>query len=50
VKGAGAGLFLADHLLRQAPPSLLAFAASDGTLALLTLAVLLAARRPATLA
>jgi len=48
VKGAGAGLFLADHLLRQSPPLLLAFAASDGTLALLTLAVLLATRRPAT--
>jgi hypothetical protein len=37
LKGAGAVLFLLDHLLRHSPASFLLFAASDGTLAILTL-------------
>jgi hypothetical protein len=41
LKGAGAVAFLADHYLNGSPRSLLLFAASDGTLALVTLAALL---------
>jgi hypothetical protein len=37
LKGAGATVFLLDHLIRHSPASFLMFAASDGTLALLTL-------------
>ena len=37
LKGAGALAFVLDHVLRQSPRSFLLFAASDGTLALLTL-------------
>ena len=37
LKGCGAALFIADHLLRGSPPSYLLFAAADGTLALVTL-------------
>ena len=37
LKGAGALLFVADYLLRGSPAMFLLFAASDGTLALLTL-------------
>lgn len=37
LKGAGALLFLADYFVRHSPRSFLLFAASDGTLALLTL-------------
>ena len=44
-KGLGAALFVADHLWRGSPRSFLLFAASDGLLALLTLALLL--RSPA---
>jgi hypothetical protein len=40
LKGAGAALFLADYFIRHSPPSFLLFAASDGVLALLTLAAL----------
>jgi hypothetical protein len=36
LKGAGAVLFLLDYFLRGSPASFLLFAASDGTLALLT--------------
>lgn len=36
LKGAGATLFILDYVLRGSPPSFLLFAASDGTLALLT--------------
>jgi len=43
-KGLGALLFLFDHLLRGSPASFLLFLITDGTLALLTLALLL--RRP----
>jgi len=39
-KGLGAGLFITDHLTRDSPPTFLVFAATDGLLALLTLAVL----------
>jgi hypothetical protein len=37
LKGCGAALFIADHLLRGSPSSYLLFAAADGTLALVTL-------------
>ena len=36
----GAGLFVADHLLRGSPASFLVFAASDGALGLVTLVLL----------
>ncbi len=41
MKGAGALLFVADHLLRGSPAAYLLFALTDGTLALLTLWALL---------
>jgi hypothetical protein len=44
LKGAGAVAFLLDYLFRGSPPSFLLFAASDGTLALVTLYALLARR------
>lgn len=44
LKGAGAAAFLVDHFLRGSPRSFLLFAASDGTLALLTLYGLLTER------
>jgi hypothetical protein len=44
LKGAGATAFVLDHVLRGSPTSFLLFAASDGLLALLTLAALLASR------
>jgi hypothetical protein len=40
LKGAGAAAFVLDYVLRHSPPSFLLFAASDGVLALLTLAAL----------
>ena len=40
LKGAGAVAFLLDYYFRGSPASFLLFAASDGTLALLTLLVL----------
>jgi hypothetical protein len=43
-KGLGALLFLVDHFTEGSPPSFLLFSATDGALALLTLALLL--RRP----
>jgi hypothetical protein len=43
LKGGGAIAFVLDHLLRGSPKSFLLFAASDGTLALLTLWALTAA-------
>jgi hypothetical protein len=45
LKGAGAVVFVLDHLLRGSPPIFLLFALSDGALALLTLAVLISDRR-----
>ena len=44
LKGAGAAAFVLDYLLRGSPPSFLLFAASDGTLAALTLWALLKER------
>ena len=46
LKGAGAAAFLLHYFLGSAPRAFLLFAASDGALALLTLAALL--REPAT--
>jgi hypothetical protein len=40
LKGAGAIAFLVDYLVRHSPASFLLFAASDGTLAVLTLLAL----------
>jgi hypothetical protein len=42
LKGAGAIAFVVDYFLRGSPASFLLFAASDGTLAVLTLYALLA--------
>jgi hypothetical protein len=42
LKGAGAAAFLLDYFLRGSPRSFLLFAASDGTLALLTVIALIA--------
>jgi hypothetical protein len=44
LKGAGAIIFIVDYTLRGSPASFLLFAASDGTLALITLAALLRTR------
>jgi hypothetical protein len=46
-KGLGAALFVADHWLRGSPSSFLLFAATDGTLALLTAVLLLRGSRRA---
>ena len=49
LKGAGAAAFVLDYVYRHSPASFLLFAASDGTLAVLTLAALVASRHtPAT--
>ena len=45
LKGLGALTFLLDYYFRHSPPSFLLFAASDGTLALLTLWVLMTTRQ-----
>jgi hypothetical protein len=47
LKGAGALAFILDYLLRGSPGTFLLFAASDGTLAVVTLGALLASRRRA---
>jgi hypothetical protein len=44
LKGAGAVLFIADHVFRGSPDSFLLFAACDGTLALVTLWALIGTR------
>jgi hypothetical protein len=44
LKGAGAAAFLLDHVVRHSPRSFLLFAASDGALALITLAALVSSR------
>lgn len=44
LKGAGAAAFLVDYVVRHSPASFLLFAASDGILALLTLAALAGSR------
>jgi len=46
LKGGGAAAFILDHFLRGSPASFLLFAASDGTLALVTLVALLKTQRP----
>jgi hypothetical protein len=46
LKGAGALAFGLDYAFRGSPPSFLLFAASDGSLAVITLAALLASRTP----
>jgi hypothetical protein len=48
LKGAGAVTFLIDYVVRHSPASFLLFAVSDGTMALLTLAALMAGRRYGT--
>jgi hypothetical protein len=49
LKGAGAAAFLLDYVVRrQSPASFLLFAASDGTLAVLTLLALLTSVRAAS--
>jgi hypothetical protein len=45
LKGLGAAVFIAEHLWNAGPQSYLLFAATDGTLALVTLALLLASRK-----
>ena len=45
LKGLGAATFLLDYFIRHSPRSFLIFAASDGTLALLTLWVLVSTPR-----
>lgn len=45
LKGAGALTFVLDYVVRHSPASFLLFAVSDGTLAILTLWALLAAKR-----
>jgi hypothetical protein len=45
LKGAGAAAFLLDYAFRGSPASFLLFAASDGTLALLTLLALMGSRK-----
>jgi hypothetical protein len=49
LKGGGALVFVLDHFLRHSPASFLLFAASDGTLALLTLWALVRQPQPAAL-
>jgi hypothetical protein len=44
LKGAGAIAFLTDYVVRHSPASFLLFAASDGTLAVLTLAAIAGSR------
>ena len=44
LKGAGAVVFIADYVVRHSPASFLLFAASDGTIALLTLAAFVGGR------
>lgn len=46
LKGGGALAFVLDHVVRESPPAFLLFAATDGTLALVTLWALLAASPP----
>lgn len=45
-KAAGSLLFVVDHFARGSPDSFLLFAATDGTLALVTLVLLLQAKEP----
>jgi len=49
-KGLGAALFVVDHVAHGSPVAFLLFAATDGSLALVTLVLLLRARRAASAA
>lgn len=46
VKLLGAGLFIGDHFIRGSPASFLLFAATDGSIGLLTLLALVRTNRP----
>ena len=48
LKGAGAAVFIADYFLNASPAAFLLFAASDGVLALWTLAALSSGPAPAS--
>ena len=48
VKIAGAALFIGDHFLRGSPTSFLLFAATDGSIGLVTLAALLRSSTPSS--
>lgn len=48
VKIVGAALFIADHFLRGSPSSFLLFAATDGSIGLVTLAALLRVSKPSS--
>lgn len=48
VKIFGAALFIGDHFLRGSPSSFLLFAATDGSIGLVTLAALLRVSRPSS--
>ena len=48
VKILGAGLFIGDHFLRSSPASFLLFAATDGSIGLVTLAALLRVSKPSS--
>ena len=49
-KGLGAAVFVLDHFRHGSPPAFLLFAATDGTLALVTLGLLLRTQRAASAA
>ncbi len=48
VKLAGAALFIADHFLRGSPTSFLLFAATDGSIGLVTLVALVLSSKPSS--
>jgi hypothetical protein len=48
VKVVGAALFVGDHFLRGSPASFLLFAATDGSIGLVTLAALLRTSTPSS--
>ena len=48
VKLAGSAMFIADHVFRGSPSSFLLFAATDGSIGLVTLAALLRVSRPSS--
>ena len=48
VKVTGAALFIGDHFLRGSPSSFLLFAATDGSIGLVTLAALLRSSTPSS--
>jgi len=48
VKVVGAALFIGDHFLRGSPTSFLLFAATDGSIGLVTLAALVRSSKPSS--